>query len=268
MLESQVAYYLQRYLGAYVKGLDADSLKISVLRGDVSLSNLTLRPEALAGLDLPLHVRAGLLGRLTLKVPWTNLRGSPVIVEVDRLYILAGPAETEAVDGEDGGEEAAAEAEADAAAAAAALLPDDPVAASAAAAGTLSRTVAVASSRETVDVSIRTCRRASASARKLVFFCCCCCLRKRERRLSFFFSSFDFDFSIIINLSLKMTHFSMLCPSGRLAQIESTHLEGSKSGEPKSEGSSATVIFFTSFFQLDRSMGFRRRRSNQCNQNQ
>ena len=37
----------------------------------------------------------------------------------------------------------------------------------------------------------------------------------------------------------------MLCPSGRLAQSKSTHFEGSKSGDPKSEGSSATVMFFS-----------------------
>lgn len=40
------------------------------------------------------------------------------------------------------------------------------------------------------------------------------------------------------------SHFSMLCPSGRLAQSRSTHFDGSKSGDSKSEGSSATVIFF------------------------
>eukprot|EP00967_Tisochrysis_lutea_P113258 scaffold179638_cov19-Tisochrysis_lutea.AAC.1 len=37
--------------------------------GDVELRNLTLKPEALQDLDLPCTVKAGLLGRLTLKVP-------------------------------------------------------------------------------------------------------------------------------------------------------------------------------------------------------
>ncbi len=68
MFEAQVAYYLNLYLGKYVYGLDADSLKISVWRGDVELRNLTLRPEALEELDLPITVKAGLLGKLTLKV--------------------------------------------------------------------------------------------------------------------------------------------------------------------------------------------------------
>ncbi|MEW5298732.1 MAG: hypothetical protein WDW36_001820 [Sanguina aurantia] len=91
MFEGQVAYYLSKYLGQYVNGLDAESLKISVWRGDVELRNLSLKPEALQSLDLPIRVKAGLLGRLTIKVPWTKLGKEPVIVEFDRVYVLAGP---------------------------------------------------------------------------------------------------------------------------------------------------------------------------------
>jgi hypothetical protein len=68
MFEGQVAYYLNRYLGTYVYGLDPQSLKISVFKGDVVLHNLRLKPEALADLNLPISVKAGLLGTLTLKV--------------------------------------------------------------------------------------------------------------------------------------------------------------------------------------------------------
>lgn len=68
MFENQVAYYLNRYLGTYVYGVDPQSLKISVLKGDVVLHNLRLKPEALTDLNLPITVKAGLLGTLTLKV--------------------------------------------------------------------------------------------------------------------------------------------------------------------------------------------------------
>ena len=71
MLEAQVAYYLNRYLGTYVEGLNQRDLKISVFKGDVVLKNLKLKPEALADLNLPISVKAGLLGSLTLKVRWT-----------------------------------------------------------------------------------------------------------------------------------------------------------------------------------------------------
>lgn len=68
MFEAQVLGLLQRYLGKYVYGLDAESLRISVWRGDVELSNLRLKPEALDELNLPITVKSGLLGRLRLKV--------------------------------------------------------------------------------------------------------------------------------------------------------------------------------------------------------
>ncbi|GBF99654.1 hypothetical protein Rsub_12473 [Raphidocelis subcapitata] len=96
MFEAQVAFYLNKYLGQYVSGLDAESLKISVWKGDVELRNLLLKPEALAGLNLPITVKAGLLGKLTLKVPWNKLGQAPVVAEFDRLYILAAPREDDA----------------------------------------------------------------------------------------------------------------------------------------------------------------------------
>ena len=70
MLEAQLAYYLNRYLGTYVEGLNQRDLKVSVFRGDVVLKNLKLKPEALADLNLPISVKAGLLGSLTLKVEY------------------------------------------------------------------------------------------------------------------------------------------------------------------------------------------------------
>lgn len=42
--------------------------RVSIYKGDVVLNNLRLKPDALAALDLPVTVRAGLLGSLTLKV--------------------------------------------------------------------------------------------------------------------------------------------------------------------------------------------------------
>ena len=42
--------------------------RISIYQGNVELKNLQLKPDALAELDLPICVKAGLLGSLTLKV--------------------------------------------------------------------------------------------------------------------------------------------------------------------------------------------------------
>ncbi|GAB2273666.1 hypothetical protein Dimus_008448 [Dionaea muscipula] len=92
MLEDQVAYLLQRYLGNYVKGLSKEALKISVWKGDVELTNMQLKPEALNSLQLPIKVKAGFLGSVKLKVPWSRLGQDPVLVYLDRIFVLAGPA--------------------------------------------------------------------------------------------------------------------------------------------------------------------------------
>ncbi|XP_073000916.1 uncharacterized protein [Typha latifolia] len=92
MLEDQVAFFLQKYLGNYVRGLNKEALKISVWKGDVELTNMQLRPEALNALNLPVRVKAGFLGSVRLKVPWSRLGQEPVLVYLDRILILAEPA--------------------------------------------------------------------------------------------------------------------------------------------------------------------------------
>ncbi|XP_074317635.1 uncharacterized protein LOC141653693 isoform X2 [Silene latifolia] len=92
MLEDQVAYLLQRYLGNYVRGLNKEALKISVWNGDVELTNMQLKPEALNALKLPIKVKAGFLGSVKIKVPWSRLGQDPVLVYLDRIYLLAEPA--------------------------------------------------------------------------------------------------------------------------------------------------------------------------------
>lgn len=92
MLEEQVANLLQRYLGNYVRGLSGEALRISFLNGDVELSNMQLKPEALNALKLPVKVKAGFLGSVKLKIPWSRLGQDPVLVYLDQIFLLAEPA--------------------------------------------------------------------------------------------------------------------------------------------------------------------------------
>ncbi|XP_062108869.1 uncharacterized protein LOC133819601 isoform X1 [Humulus lupulus] len=92
MFEAHVLHLLRRYLGEYVHGLSAEALRISVWQGDVVLKDLKLKAEALNSLNLPVTVKAGFIGTITLKVPWKSLGKEPVIVLVDRVFVLAHPA--------------------------------------------------------------------------------------------------------------------------------------------------------------------------------
>lgn len=93
MLEGLVAGLLNRFLGMYVKNFDPTQLKVGIWSGDVKLNNLELRREALDQLKLPINVLEGHLGALTLVIPWSNLRGAPVKVFIEDVYLLASPKE-------------------------------------------------------------------------------------------------------------------------------------------------------------------------------
>ena len=93
MLEGLVANLLNRFLGMYVKNFDAKQLNVGIWNGDVKLRNLQLRREALDQLHLPVNVVEGHLGQLTMSIPWTNLRGKPVRVNIEDVFLLAAPKE-------------------------------------------------------------------------------------------------------------------------------------------------------------------------------
>ncbi|KAH6757936.1 calcium-dependent lipid-binding family protein [Perilla frutescens var. hirtella] len=92
LILAHVLHLLRKYLGEYVHGLSSEALRISVWKGDVVLKDLKLKSEALNALKLPVTVKAGFLGTITLKVPWKSLGKEPVIVLIDKVFILANPA--------------------------------------------------------------------------------------------------------------------------------------------------------------------------------
>lgn len=93
MLEGLVASLLNRFLGMYIRNFDPKQLNVGIWSGDVKLKDLELRREALDQLKLPINVVEGHLGQLTLKIPWSNLRGQPVQVFIEDVFLLAAPKE-------------------------------------------------------------------------------------------------------------------------------------------------------------------------------
>ena len=101
MLEGLVANLLNRFLGMYVKNFDPKQLSVGVWSGEVTLKNLELRREALDQLKLPVNVVEGHLGQLTLSIPFSNLRGKPVKVNIEDVFLLAAPKEDAEYDEEE-----------------------------------------------------------------------------------------------------------------------------------------------------------------------
>jgi len=105
MFESILADALNKALGKYCEVVDAEKLRVSALRGDVLLRNVQLKRDALKQLDAPVTVDAGVIGSLRLKVPWTKLGQEPVVVEIDRVFLLATRVEMDDATRARGGDE-------------------------------------------------------------------------------------------------------------------------------------------------------------------
>ena len=101
MLEGLVATLLNRFLGVYIQNFDPKQLNVGIWSGDVKLRNLELRKEALDQLKLPINVVEGHIGLLTLVIPWSNLKGKPVKVFIEDVFLLAAPKEDAAYDEEE-----------------------------------------------------------------------------------------------------------------------------------------------------------------------
>jgi len=98
MVSHVVSKVLSKILGDYVEGLD-DRVKVSITSGDLSLGNLKLKQSALQSLELPVHIREGAIGTLSVKIPWQHLGTKPVVVRIQQLFVLISPIqETKAVD--------------------------------------------------------------------------------------------------------------------------------------------------------------------------
>lgn len=101
MLDGLVTNLLNRVLGMYVQNFDPKQLSFGIWSGALTLRNLELRKEALDQLHLPLNVVEGHIGELTLVIPWANLRGAPVKVNIENVWVLASPREDADYDPED-----------------------------------------------------------------------------------------------------------------------------------------------------------------------
>ena len=87
-MEKAVQDVLQKVLGAYVRGFDEGGISFSLWNGEVRLNNLELKPEALAGLKMPVEIVGAFVGELRVEIPWRSFFGQPMVLTLDRLYLV------------------------------------------------------------------------------------------------------------------------------------------------------------------------------------
>ncbi|XP_067142942.1 intermembrane lipid transfer protein VPS13A-like isoform X2 [Centruroides vittatus] len=91
MFEGVAAFLLNKYLGKYIDDLDSEKLNIGIFSGTVQLTELKFKPEALYELDLPIEVKVGSVGKISIDIPWMTLYSDPVLVHIEDIFILCGP---------------------------------------------------------------------------------------------------------------------------------------------------------------------------------
>jgi hypothetical protein len=78
---------LEAVLGAYVKNIDPDALRISVWSGKIEVDALELQPDAFP-LPGPLQLAKGTLHKLRIDLPWANLANEPIRVDIEAISLL------------------------------------------------------------------------------------------------------------------------------------------------------------------------------------
>ena len=97
MLEGLAAWVLKTYIGKYVN-VNPDKLSIGLLSGVVELENVQLNCSAFnTDRELPFEIKYGYAGKIKLNVSLSTLRYSPWVLAVEKLFIVIGPKDLEAV---------------------------------------------------------------------------------------------------------------------------------------------------------------------------
>ncbi|EFH50478.1 hypothetical protein ARALYDRAFT_910516 [Arabidopsis lyrata subsp. lyrata] len=84
-----VVQLLLGYLGRYIKDIKKDQLKITLWNGEVLLENVELILEAFEYLQLPIALKQGRVGKLSIKIPWKKLGRDPIIIMLEDVFICA-----------------------------------------------------------------------------------------------------------------------------------------------------------------------------------
>lgn len=80
---------LHSVLDRHFENLDVSQLKLSLFRGDVVLTNLVLRPEAIRVPGIPIAVKRGFVRELRIRVPWLKLASEPIEILIDTVELVA-----------------------------------------------------------------------------------------------------------------------------------------------------------------------------------
>jgi hypothetical protein len=99
-MNTAIANLLNKVLGDWIQDLNPDDLKVSFLKGIVTLKNLKVKINALDRLGLPFILRSGYVGKISVNISWTSITSSPLKIEISDVFVLLSPKPFEDWNGE------------------------------------------------------------------------------------------------------------------------------------------------------------------------
>ncbi|XP_042202978.1 vacuolar protein sorting-associated protein 13C-like isoform X2 [Homarus americanus] len=92
-----VAALVNRFFGQYLEDVNTQEVNDALLSGQVNLTNLKIRRDALSFLDifygspLPIEVKKGVIGRISLTIPFSSFFTQPVVINIEDVFVLVTP---------------------------------------------------------------------------------------------------------------------------------------------------------------------------------
>ncbi|EGG23782.1 hypothetical protein DFA_05918 [Cavenderia fasciculata] len=89
MVSHLAATLLSKYLGEYLDDLNKDNVKLSFLSGEAELYDVKIKQTALQRLFPSVVVKQAVVRKLSLFIPWNQIKTKPAIIKLDGIYVLA-----------------------------------------------------------------------------------------------------------------------------------------------------------------------------------
>ena len=64
---------LENHFGSFIKGFDKNNIKLGIWSGKIDIENVSLKPEAIEMLQLPIKLRNSKIGKMHFNIPWSKL---------------------------------------------------------------------------------------------------------------------------------------------------------------------------------------------------
>ena len=95
LIKNKIYDLAKEYISDYLFGFNKSQLEASLLKGNLTLKNINFRPDKVNALvekmQLPISIKAGMIGSLELRFSLISWWNSPLRVAVDDLLFIVGP---------------------------------------------------------------------------------------------------------------------------------------------------------------------------------